>query len=55
VDVVNLKKILGLLAIALLVFFVVTQPSGAAASVQNIGGILRDAAQSITTFFTQLL
>lgn len=55
VGAVNVKKILGLLVIALLIFFVITQPSGAANSVQNIGGILRDAAQSITTFFTQLV
>ena len=51
----NVKKILGLLAIALLIFFVVTQPASAAASVQNIGGILRDAANSITSFFTKLV
>ena len=55
VVVVNVKKIVGLLAIALLIFFVVTQPDGAANSVQNIAGILRDAAQSITSFFTQLV
>lgn len=51
----NVKKIVGLLAIALLIFYVVTQPDGAANSVQNIGGLLRDAAVSITSFFTQLV
>jgi len=55
VVVVNVKKIVGLLAIALLIFFVVTQPDGAANSVQNIASVLRDAAQSITSFFTQLV
>ncbi|WP_219418251.1 hypothetical protein [Pseudonocardia nigra] len=51
----NVKKIVGLLAIALLIFFVITQPDGAANSVQNIGATLRDAAESITSFFTQLV
>jgi hypothetical protein len=52
---VNVKKIVGFVAIALLIWFVVTQPDGAANSLQNIGGILRDAADSVTRFFTQLL
>ncbi len=51
----NIKKILGLIAIALLIFFVVTQPDGAANSVQNIGTILRNAANSITSFFTKIV
>lgn len=51
----NVKKIVGLLAIALLIFFVITQPDGAANSVQSIAGTLRDAAESITSFFTQLV
>jgi hypothetical protein len=55
VVVVNVKKILGLIAIALLIFFVVTQPDSAANSVQNIAATLRDAANSITSFFTKLV
>jgi hypothetical protein len=55
VVVVNVKKIVGLLAIALLIFFVVTQPDGAATSLQNIGTTLRDAANSVTRFVTQLV
>ncbi|MCO1657518.1 hypothetical protein [Pseudonocardia humida] len=51
----NVKKIVGLLAIALLIFFVVTQPGTAATSVQNIGDTLRNAAESITTFFARLV
>lgn len=50
----NLKKILGFVAIALVVFFIITQPAGAAGSIQNIGNILYNAAQSVTSFFTQL-
>jgi hypothetical protein len=52
---VNVKKIVGLLAIALLVFFVFTQPDGAASSVQNIGATLRDGAESVIRFVTQLV
>ena len=52
---VNVKKIVGLLAIALLIFFVITQPSTAAASVSNIGSTLRNAAESITAFFVELV
>jgi hypothetical protein len=52
---VNVKKIVGLLAIALLIFFVVTQPDGAANSVQSIVGTLRGAAESVTQFFTRLV
>ncbi|MEJ3656761.1 hypothetical protein WEH80_27760 [Actinomycetes bacterium KLBMP 9759] len=51
----NVKKIVGLLAIALLIFFVVTQPDGAANSLSNIVGTLRDAAESVTRFFTRLV
>ena len=51
----NVKKIVGLLAIALLIFFVITQPGTAAASVSNIGDTLRNAAESITSFFVQLV
>jgi uncharacterized membrane protein len=52
---VSVKRIVGLLAIALLIFFVITQPGAAATSVQNVGDTLRDAATSITTFFTALV
>jgi hypothetical protein len=52
---VSVKRIVGLLAIALLIFFVITQPATAAASVQNIGNILRNAAESVTSFFVQLV
>ena len=51
----NLKRIVGFLVLALLIFFIITQPESAADSVQNIGATLRDAAKSITTFFTELV
>ena len=52
---VNVKKVVGLLAIALLLFFVFTEPTEAAGSVTSIGATLRDGAESVITFFTQLV
>lgn len=52
---VNVRKIVGLIALAFLIFFVVTQPASAAQSVENIVGILADAANSVVTFFTELV
>ncbi|HVH21555.1 MAG TPA: hypothetical protein VNA11_03780 [Pseudonocardia sp.] len=51
----NLRKIVGFLVLALVIFFIITQPETAADSVQTIGATLRDAATSITTFFTALV
>ena len=51
----NVKRILGLLAIALVIFFVIQQPGTAANSVENILGMLQDAAESVTTFFTDVV
>jgi hypothetical protein len=55
VVVVNVKKIVGLLVVALLIYFVVVQPDSAATSLQNIGSILKNAADSVTRFFTRLV
>jgi hypothetical protein len=55
VVVVNVKKIVGFLAIALLLFFVFTQPDNAAGSVTSIGTTLRDGAESVIRFVTQLV
>jgi hypothetical protein len=52
---VNVKKIVGLLVLALLIFFVITQPGAAANSVQSIVTFLRSAAVSLTQFFTRLV
>lgn len=51
----NVKKIVGFLAIALVLFFVFTQPDSAAGSMQNIGTTLRDGAESVIRFVTQLV
>ncbi len=55
VVVVNVKKIVGLLVVALLIYFVIVQPDSAANSLQNIGSILKNAADSVTRFFTRLV
>jgi hypothetical protein len=51
---VNVRKIVGFLAIALVIFFVVTQPSGAANMVGNIIAFLGTAADSLVSFFSQI-
>jgi hypothetical protein len=52
---VHVKRIVGLLVIALLVFWVFISPESAADTVQDIGSLLREGAESIITFFTQLV
>jgi hypothetical protein len=48
------KRIVGLLAIAFLLFWVITQPASSAGVLQSILGTLRDAAQGIATFLQSL-
>jgi hypothetical protein len=50
----NVRKILGTLAIVLLVFFVISQPGRAAMSVRSIGNSLAGAGQSMIEFVTQV-
>jgi hypothetical protein len=50
-----LKKILGWLAIAFLAYYVVKNPSGAAATAHHIGTGLASAAGSLGDFFTALV
>jgi hypothetical protein len=52
---VYVKRIVGLLVIALLVFWVFIDPDSAADTVQDIGSLLRRGAESIITFFTELV
>lgn len=51
---VNVRKIVGFLAIALVIFFVITQPDGAANMLENIGSFLATAANSLVTFFSRI-
>lgn len=52
--IVNTKKILVLTGVALLVFFLVTQPQASAGIVTNIIGTIRDAAEAIVTFVSHV-
>jgi len=46
----NAKKAMMLVAVALILFYVITQPGQAAEAVQGILGWLRDGAEAIITF-----
>lgn len=46
----NVKKIIGLLLIAFVIFYVVTNPDGAAAIISSVGRGLRTAADSVAKF-----
>jgi hypothetical protein len=46
----NAKKAMMLVAVALILFYVITQPSQAAEAVQGILGWLREGAEAIITF-----
>ena len=50
----KLKTILGYLAVAFILFFVIKDPAGAAHVVTNIGNFLASAARGIATFFASL-
>jgi len=48
---VNLKSVLGWLALAFVVWWIIEQPSGAAHVVHNVGSFLRSAAAGLSNFF----
>lgn len=50
----NAKKAMILVGVALVLFYVITQPSQAAEAVQGILGWLRDGAEAIITFVRNL-
>ena len=51
----NVRKMLGTLAIVLIMFFVISQPGRAAMSVRSIGTSLSGAGQALIEFVTQLV
>lgn len=51
----NVRRIVGFLLLALLVYFVIVRPTAAADSVHSIAYTLKDAADSVTAFFTRLV
>jgi len=48
---VNVKKLVGILVLVLVIFFVVTDPGGASGTVSSIGTWLSGVGNSIITFF----
>jgi hypothetical protein len=50
-----MKRIVGFLTLALVVWLILTQPTTAANIVNEIGAILKTAAHNVTSFFTQVL
>ena len=51
----TVRRLVGLIVIALLVFWVLAQPDSAANTIQNLALFLRDAAESAIRFFTRLV
>ena len=50
----NLKSILGWLALAFVVWWIIEQPSGAAHVVHNIGEFLTSVAHGLSNFFASV-
>jgi hypothetical protein len=53
--VVDVNRLVGFLVLALIFFFIITEPRTAAGVVHSLASTLRDAAESMTTFFRQLV
>lgn len=51
----NVRRLVGFLLAALLIYYVITQPAAAAESVRSIADILKNAADSVASFFTRLV
>ena len=51
----NLKRIVGFVVVIFVLFWIISQPSSAGGTVNNVLGNLRDAGQSIVTFIRQVL
>jgi hypothetical protein len=51
---VNLKTVLGWLAVAFIIWWIIVEPAAAAHVVHNIGAFLSSAAHGISTFFASL-
>jgi hypothetical protein len=54
VDGVGMKKLLGGVAIAFALFYLLTQPAGAADVVKGAGGVVGDAFNAVISFFNAL-
>ena len=50
----NVKKVVTWAIVIFLVWYLVTDPTGAAHAMQNLFGLLRSAGNSLATFFNSL-
>ena len=51
----TVNRIVGFIVLALIIFYIITQPRSAAHTAQSLGYILREAAESVTVFFRELV
>lgn len=52
--VVSINRTVGFLVLALVVFFIITQPTSAARTVRSLGHTLRDAAEQSAVFLREV-
>jgi hypothetical protein len=52
---VKLSRVIGIAAVLLIIWFIVTNPTAAANSVEAIGATLERWAGNVTSFFTQIV
>jgi large-conductance mechanosensitive channel len=50
----DMNRIVGFLILALIVFFIITDPESAAHVVRSVAHEFRDAAKSVTVFFREV-
>jgi hypothetical protein len=49
---VNLKKLVGFVVVIFVLFWIISKPTSASGSVNNLMGNLRDAGNSVVTFIS---
>jgi hypothetical protein len=47
---VNVKKLVGIVLVVFVLFWIITQPNNASSTVNNLLGNLKDAGESVVTF-----
>lgn len=48
---VAVNRVVGFIVLALVIYYIVTDPTSAAGAVHAVGGTLQEAAESVTVFF----
>lgn len=51
---VNVKKIAGWTGVAFMMWFIITQPGGAAGIMKDMGSMMNGAAEGMSTFVTSM-